>query len=153
MLFWCDSFLQGFGSKFAHRLKNLLATTVITILPEDQACDYHDQINRVLELLPLSEMIGCDPPCAALVFSQDQSVSVIGNVDAHPALTALYDANLIGLTENIVLVVSVSDSHAEDALPSEVLNALYAIGTTKIVLVGADRSVVLASVSDSATSA
>lgn len=112
-------------------------------------------VKRVHEMRDISVAIGSETPCGAIAFSRSggASYAAAGNVDSHAALTALQDARFGGVGSNITLAVSVPDNRAPGALPQDVLDALGEFGTTMVLLIGDDRSVVVATVSEAEVAA
>lgn len=103
-------------------------------------------VKKVLELRDASKMIGADPICGAYVFGSDgRAFGAAGNVDAHPVITALEDARMVGATVKSI-AVSVPDNRVSNPLPAEVLDALEGYDGMFVLLVGDDRSVVIGEV-------
>lgn len=105
-------------------------------------------VKRVLELSTCSAACGASTPNGAIVYGSGNSVGFSGNLDAHSAVLALNDAVANGNTRNVTLAVTVADNRAHAPLPDDVLEALVNFDNVTVLLVGPDRSVVVAKASE-----
>lgn len=107
-------------------------------------------VNRVHELRSVSSMIGAESPCGALVICRRERIRicVAGTPAEHPAVAALDDARMAGVTSDITLAFSVENNRSRDSIPDEVLEALSDFGPTTVLLVGDDRSIAIATTNE-----
>ncbi len=107
-------------------------------------------VKKVHELRDASVVIGSETPCGAIVFARADGTSfgASSNVDENAALIALNMAREAGYTNNVTLAVSIQDNTARNPLSEDVLQALSEFGPATVLLVGDDRSVVIATLTD-----
>jgi hypothetical protein len=107
-------------------------------------------VKSVHELRDASIAIGSAAPCGAIVVAREDGTSfgASSNVDENAALIALNMAREAGYTNNVTLAISIQDNTARNPLSEDVLQALSEFGPATVLLVGDDRSVVIATLTD-----
>ncbi len=108
-------------------------------------------VKTVHALRDASIVSGSVAPCGAFVVARDNDGASFGastNLDENAAVTAISKAREAGVTSNVTLVVSVQTNTVPNPLSDEVLKALAVFGRATVLLVGDDKSVVIATLTD-----
>jgi hypothetical protein len=105
-------------------------------------------VKDVHEARDLSSMVGADKPCGAIMFNRDggDKFRAASGQKIPAGISVINSAKDAGWTR-VTLAISVADNMIANPVDDEVLAALAQFDDVTVLLVGDDRSVVIATLS------